>query len=90
MIEATASRQALLVLTEADYPGWRATVDGLSVPVIRADTVFRAVAVTAGTHEIRFEFAPWSVRLGAAASGFALFATVMALAWTYRRPTGAP
>lgn len=90
VIEATASRQALLVLTEADYPGWRATVDGLSVPVIRADTVFRAVAVTAGTHEIRFEFAPWSVRLGAAASGFALFATVMALAWTYRRPTGAP
>lgn len=90
VIEATVSRPALLVLTDADYPGWRATVNGLAAPVIRVDTVFRAVAVTAGTHAIRFEYVPWSARLGAAVSGIAWFATAGAVAWTLRRRAGAP
>ena len=79
----------MLVLTDTDYPGWRATVDGVEVPIVRVDTLFRGVVLPAGTHEVRFEFAPWSVRFGVAVSGVASVVIAGAVAWTLRRPRGA-
>jgi hypothetical protein len=55
----------LLVLSEIYYPqGWQATVDGVAVPILQADYVLRAVALTAGDHQIVFRFDPWDVRVG--------------------------
>jgi hypothetical protein len=88
VIEATTPTPAMLVLTDTDYPGWRATVDGVNVQIIRADTLFRGVALASGTHEVRFEFAPLSVRIGGAVSGIALIVVVGAVAWSFRRPRG--
>ncbi len=48
-----------LFLAEAWYPGWRAWVDGAPVPLQRAEYLFRAVAVPAGTHEVRVAYRPW-------------------------------
>jgi hypothetical protein len=53
-----------LLLSDVYYPGWRATIDGQSTPVLRADYVFRAVKVPAGEHEIEMTFAPWTWRVG--------------------------
>src|SRR5262249_46236125 len=39
------SQAGYLLQREAWYPGWRARVDGNDVPVLRADSVFRAVAL---------------------------------------------
>ena len=36
--EVTTSVPAYLVLSEADFPGWRATVDGKPVPIYRANS----------------------------------------------------
>jgi len=47
-----------VVLADAWYPGWRATVDGKRVRVWRADVDFRAVRVPGGDHEIRFHYVP--------------------------------
>jgi hypothetical protein len=58
-----------VVLTDVWYPGWQATLDGQAVPIERADTLFRAVAVSPGHHTLVFRFAPDSLRLGAAISG---------------------
>jgi hypothetical protein len=55
-----------LVLSDVYYPGWRATVDGESTPVLRADYTFRAVSVPAGEHTVRMTFAPRAWRLGLA------------------------
>ena len=48
----------LLVLSENDYPGWRAWLDGTSTPIYRTDIAFRGVAVPAGRHMLRMEFRP--------------------------------
>lgn len=48
-----------LVVSELDYPGWVAQVDGTSLPVHRANGIFRAVCVPAGRHEVSFRFYPW-------------------------------
>lgn len=55
-----------LVLSDAYYPGWRATVDGRPAPIERANYAFRAVYTPAGSHTVRFVFEPliWKVGLG--------------------------
>lgn len=53
----------VVVVNEAFYPGWRATVDGRDAPILRANALVRAVRVGAGRHEVRMEFAPPSGRL---------------------------
>lgn len=67
-IETSAGGRRLLVLSDAFYPGWVATVDGVEAPIHRADVAFRAVAIPGGTHTIEFRYAPASFRYGAMAS----------------------
>jgi hypothetical protein len=64
-LRSDTERPGLLVVSEAYYPGWRATVDGAEVPLHRANLMMRAVELPAGRHEIRLEFRPASVRIGA-------------------------
>ena len=85
----------LLVLSEADYPGWQVKVDGQPAQVLRADTALRAVCLPAGSHTVRFEFAPRDLVIGAVISCLAL-AVVMAVAvveltsWTRRLGRNSP
>jgi hypothetical protein len=56
------------VLTDPYYPGWRAYVDGVESPILRADYLFRAVALGPGAHVVRFVFTPRSLERGMALS----------------------
>jgi len=78
-IETDAARPALLVLTDTFYPGWRARVNGEAAAIWPTDLLFRGVAVPAGPALVRFEYAPASVRLGAALSGAGLAAAAACL-----------
>lgn len=56
--------QALLVLSDTWYPGWKADVDGVEVPVYRTNYAFRGVVVPEGMHTVRFWYDPDSFRYG--------------------------
>ena len=64
VIEIDSPDSALLVLTDTHYPGWRAEVDGHEAEILRANGVYRAVAVASGEHEVVFEYRPASLRWG--------------------------
>jgi hypothetical protein len=74
---ATRSEAAgLLVLSEIEYPGWQATVDGQPAQVLRADTTLRAVCLPAGSHSVRFDFRPRDLVAGAILSCLALVVVI--------------
>ncbi len=58
----------ILVFNDAMFPGWKAYIDGMETPIYTANDVFKAVAVPAGTHEVRFVFSSRRVTLGATIS----------------------
>ena len=49
---------ALVLLSESYHPWWRATVDGRSRPVLRAQVAFMAVKLDAGERVVRLRFRP--------------------------------
>ncbi len=83
-VRVDARRRALLVVSDAWYPGWRARVDGASQPILRVDHAFRGVVVEPGMHDVVFTYAPDSFRLGAALS-LAGLSTLGAGAFFFRR-----
>ncbi len=54
-----------LILSEAYAPGWRARIDGRSVPVYRANGGLQAIAFPAGAREAVLRYRPMSVLVGA-------------------------
>jgi hypothetical protein len=68
-IDVDTDKAGVVVLHDLFYPGWEASVDGESEPVLRANILFRGVNVPAGHHRVEFEFHPLSfANLTAAAS----------------------
>jgi hypothetical protein len=70
---------AILVLADSDYPGWQATVDGTAADILRANYLFRGIALEPGSHEIVFTYAPASWRWGVMISAATLLALIGAL-----------
>jgi len=77
-LEASCLGPRILFLSEVDYPGWKAIVDGKPQKVYRANHAFRALALGPGTHRIQMVYHPASFYGGLAATGLT---TVLLLFW---------
>lgn len=90
-INVASEKPALLVISQAWHPGWRAYVDGKKVPILRTNAAFQGVPVPAGASEVRLAFEPRSFIVGSLISATTLvgLALLMALphisAWRRRR-----
>jgi hypothetical protein len=83
VVRATTAEPRLLVLTDTFFPGWKAHVDGVQTHIARANYLFRAVPIPAGSHEVVFEYRPTSFRVGAAASFTSIAVLAAILVATY-------
>ncbi|MGE0790375.1 MAG: hypothetical protein AB7S26_32160 [Sandaracinaceae bacterium] len=76
-----APSDGVVVVEEAFYPGWVATVDGAPTPVLRANGFVRAVRVGPGRHEIRMVFAPPDGRRLRVVLALSLWLVLALLTW---------
>src|SRR5262249_41822643 len=65
-IEADLAAPGLVVVADAYYPGWQATVDDVPAAVVAVDHLFRGVPAGPGHHRIRFHFECRSAERGIA------------------------
>ncbi len=65
-IRVSTSQAGRLVLSEIDYPGWKAWIDGQPATIKPAWDILRSVEVPAGLHTVTFEFQPITVYVGLA------------------------
>ncbi|MCO6456777.1 MAG: YfhO family protein [Pirellulaceae bacterium] len=66
-----------LVLSDTYYPGWTASAAGQQLPVVPANFAFRAVPLSAGRHEVQFDYEPPGLKVGLLVSGLTLFWLVL-------------
>ena len=64
-----AATDGFLFFSEPSYRERKATIDGRSVPALRANLAFTAVAVPAGQHDVELRYRPSSFYLGSLISG---------------------
>ncbi|HEY8691323.1 MAG TPA: oligosaccharide flippase family protein, partial [Chloroflexota bacterium] len=79
-VAVQAAGPGVLVLTDNNFPGWKATVDGQPVDVLTADYTFRGVPLPPGQHTVEFNFAPASLLVGGLVSALSLALMLVACA----------
>jgi uncharacterized membrane protein YfhO len=81
-VRTRSAADALLVLSDAYDPGWRATLDGQPVPVLPANVLLRGVFVPAGEHTVVFTYAPqaWTRGLWLGGAGALLWVLLLVVA----------
>ena len=85
VVDVTGDAPGYLLLTDAFYPGWQATVDGRPADILRADLMFRAVRLEPGAHRVTFGYRPASLRWGARVSGATFLLWLAGLVWSLRK-----
>lgn len=85
LVEVQAKENALLVLADAWYPGWRAEIDGRVIACLPANLWMRAVPVPAGRHQVRVWFHQDYLLPGLLISLANISALLLTLAWPNRR-----
>lgn len=77
-LDVAAERPGMLVVSEAWFPGWTASVDGRAVEARRADGLVIGVVIPAGAHRVTLQYRAPGLAWGAGASGATV---VLLVAW---------
>ena len=77
-IEFEMKTPGLIVLSDLWDSGWKARVNGVETPVLRANHAFRGVVVPAGKGVLQYDYEPASFFEGI---NIAIAATVMLAIW---------
>ncbi|HEY7907721.1 MAG TPA: hypothetical protein VIC60_02560, partial [Thermomicrobiales bacterium] len=82
-IHVTTRGAGYLVLSDAFFPGWQATIDGRGATVLQADLAFRAVYLpSGGDHTVVFRYRPIWWPIGWVIAGLTAIATLALLILT--------
>lgn len=89
VLDAATPSNALLVLGEKYYKGWKATVDGKETEIVPVNHILRGVYLTPGKHNVEFRFDPLTFKIGKylTLGSFAVFAGMLIREWLMRRGT---
>ncbi len=63
-LKTSLDAPGFLVLSEIDYPGWKAYDNDKELEIFNADYILRSVYLTKGSHKISFTYEPTSYTVG--------------------------
>ncbi|MBI4949003.1 MAG: YfhO family protein [Deltaproteobacteria bacterium] len=86
VINASAEKDGILVLTDTFYPGWKAYVDGEPAEIYRVNGLVRGVFLRGGVHTVEFRYFPASFLAGLAISGVSI--SLMGLCFIFGKGRG--
>lgn len=89
-LRASLSSPGLLVLSQADYPDWKVTVNGDPAPLLEVDGLLPAVALPAGVADVTFRYRPMTFYAGLGISALTLLIGVAIAAWRRSQRGGSP
>lgn len=78
--------EAFLVLSDANYPGWQATIDGEPTHIFQTDYVLRGILLPAGDHYVQFAYRPLGFYIGVGISSLTILLLLVLLINSRRRP----
>jgi hypothetical protein len=87
VLQAFLPAPGRIVLTDLNFPGWTASLDGRPVAAAGGDWR-RVVDVPAGEHRIVWSYRPWSVAVGAGLSALSVAVLAAFALWARRRRPG--
>ena len=85
VIRVAAEAEGFLFVSDQYYTGWHASVNGVEMPILRANHAFRLVRVPAGESTVVFRYRPLSVWIGTVVSAVSLVAVALYLGWAIMR-----
>ncbi len=86
----SSDRPSLLVVLDNFYDAWHVTVDGKEQPLLRANYLYRAVAIGEGSHSVRFYYSSRTLNISVIVSAviLLLLIAVAASGLLRRTPSG--
>lgn len=76
-LSVATDQEALLVLTDIYYPGWKAYVNGIEKPIIQTDLAFRGIEIYPGESIIEFKYQPKSYLFGTLISSITILIVIL-------------
>lgn len=84
-----AGAEAFLVVSQADFPGWKASADGAPVAIRRVHGLVQGLAIPGGTSRVELSYEPGALNAGAAASAATLLLLLAGCVMQRQRDDGA-
>jgi hypothetical protein len=78
-ITVTAQGPGKLILSELDYPGWIATINGSDADIKLYEGLLRSISLDEGVHVVEFRYRPLTVFMGLGITALTLL--VLAFIW---------
>jgi hypothetical protein len=72
-INVDLERDGWILWSQTWYPGWKGKIDGMPVPVEKANYLFQAIYATSGQHTIEFHYQPESFMWGKIVTALSIF-----------------
>ena len=77
VIEDDFEADGIVVLSDVNYPSWKAYVDGKETKIYNANYIMKAVYVDKGNHKIEFTYMPLYYKTGLYLSGFSVIVVLL-------------